>query len=328
MKLRLCVCLVVGALTAAQAVASGPSVSRFLSVDINGYNAGGGQSLGSTQAGFQPWEMATGLFLDPAIDWGNSGAAGLTKVFATSEGNITANVKGVAPGSELGARNRGVPTPDYPLRGALQDFVFAQNNTTPPADPNVGPAGGGFGQNFIRLELSGLIPGQRYQFTGLVREQAFNSADREFDQPAMAAQAWTDVATLGGVDGPGAWLNANVGPNATYQGIYVDDDADPNTPLVNTGYKNPVPTLARRQITAFDHPLDPYYYSAVFGTTADANGKIVIYTWSDANTYGGSNVQRATLLNGFELGIVPEPTSLVLFALGVVGVAGRRRRAC
>lgn len=38
---------------------------------------------------------------DPSIDWGNSGAAGLTRVFPTSEGNITANIIAVAPNSFL-----------------------------------------------------------------------------------------------------------------------------------------------------------------------------------------------------------------------------------
>lgn len=324
MKLSLYACLVVGALSAAQAVAA-PTVTPFLSVDINGRNS---DSLGATQAGFLPWEMATGLLLDPVIDWGNSGAAGLTKVFATSEGNITANLRGVAPGSNLDARNRGVPNPDYGgNRAVLQDFVFAQNNTTAPADPLVGPAGGGFGQSYLRLQLTGLIPNQRYQISMLAREQAFTSSNREFDQPEMSAQAYTDIAALGGLDGPGAWLNANVGPNATYLGRWVDDDADPNTPDVNTGYKNPIPTLSRRPITAVNHELYPYYYSATFGSVADATGKVVVYAWADANSYNGSNIQRATLLNGFVIGLVPEPTSFVLLFIGLVGISGRRRRA-
>jgi hypothetical protein len=166
----------------------------------------------------------------------------------------------------------------------------------------------------------------------LAREQAFNDAAREFSQPHAAAQAWTDIAALGGLDGPGAWMNANVGPNATYQGIYedVDDDMDPMTPAVetNTGYKNPIPTLRRSPISGTDHAGNPYYYSATFGSIADAGGNLVVYTWSDANKYGGNDIQRATLLSGFELGIVPEPTSLVLVIVGLVGIAGLRRRPC
>jgi hypothetical protein len=258
--------------------------------------------------------------LDPSIDWGNSGAAGLTKVFATSAGNITANLRGIAPpGSDLGARNRGGDGTAYPLQGALQDFVFAQNNTS--------FGGGGFGQNFVRLQLSGLIPNQAYEVTMLAREQAFADEAREFGQPTASAQAWTDIAALGGVDGPGAWMDANRDPDpAVYLGVYTDHDMDPNTPDADTGYKNPIPTLARSPISGLDHADDPYYYSATFRSTADAGGRLVVYGWSDANTYGGSTIQRASLLNGFQLGLVPEPGAMVLFAFGLAGIGSVRRR--
>jgi hypothetical protein len=273
--------------------------------------------------------MAEGLFLDPAIDWSNSGAAGLTKVFATSVGNITANLKGIAPMSTLGARNRGVSAMAYPLQSALQDFVFAQNNTS--FGTNGAGGAGGFGQNYVRLQLSGLVPNQRYQVTMLAREQAFADEAREAGQPHAAYQAWTDLAALGGLDGPGAWLNANVAANSVYLGVYTDEDVDmdPMTPAVetNTGYKNPIPTLARSPITGLDHAENSYYYSATFGSIADAGGNLVVYGWSDANKYGGNDIQRASLIDGFEIGIVPEPASLVLFGFASIGVAVLSRRA-
>ncbi len=209
MKWKLYAYLLVGAfVTVTQALASGPSVTPFLSVDINGANYGGGQTVGPTQAGFDPWNAFQGFdqldpSYDPAEDWGSSGAAGLTKVFASSEGPVTANLIGVNPGSNKGSRNRGATDPTYPLHDVLSDIAFAQNNTTPPDDPNVGPAGGGFGQSFVKLQLSGLVPNQRYQVTMLAREQAFNDAAREADQPHASLQAWTDLAALGGLDGPG-----------------------------------------------------------------------------------------------------------------------------
>ena len=72
------------ALLTATHVSAAPTYAPFLSVDINGYNAGGGQVLGPTEPGFQGFEAAEGVFLHPSSDWGNSAAAGLTKVFPTS----------------------------------------------------------------------------------------------------------------------------------------------------------------------------------------------------------------------------------------------------
>jgi hypothetical protein len=276
--------------------------------------------------------MAQGLFLDPSIDWSGMGATGLTKVFPTSEGNVTATLIGISPPNvppgDNGARNRGGDGSAYPLQGALQDFVFAQNNTS--FGTNGAGGAGGFGQNYVRLQLSGLVPNQRYQLTMLAREQAFADEAREAGQPHASYQAWTDLAALGGLNGPGAWLNANVAPDAVYLGVYTDEDVDmdPMTPAVetNTGYKNPIPTLARSPISGLDHADNPYYYSATFGSVADAGGNLVVYGWSDANKYGGSDIQRATVINGFEIGIVPEPMAMLLFTIGLVGVGGLRRR--
>src|SRR5262245_56937989 len=114
------VCLSIVVLAAPTAFAVAP----FLSVDINGYNAGGGQAIGATEPGYQGWEMAEGLFLDPIIDWGSSGAAGLTRIFPTFEGNITANAIGVVPNSFRGARNRGANAEAQ--GGMTQDFIFSQ----------------------------------------------------------------------------------------------------------------------------------------------------------------------------------------------------------
>jgi hypothetical protein len=285
MKLKSYACLlVVGALVAVTPAVAAP----FLSVDINGYNAGGGQLLGPTQAGYQGWEMAEGAFLDPLIDWGNSGVAGLTKVFPTSEGNITANLIGFAPNSFRGARNRGANTDVN--SDTSSDFVFSQRNVD------------GFGQTYNKLTLSGLLPNQVYEFTGYARDH-FNGGTDSF-------QAWSDRGYMG-ADGPGPWMDANVGAGALYQ------------PAVG-GVNNPIPTKGRSPTSGPADTTDPTDYSEVFRAVSDGSGVLELYTWGDPNTYSGT--QTASLLNGFQLAVVPEPTSLFMVALGLLGVALANRR--
>jgi hypothetical protein len=317
MRLKTIVCTCVAALALAAQAMAAPLAAPFLAVDINGYNADGGQSKGPTAAGFQDFEAGQGAFVAAPVNWGSSGAAGLTNVYATTEGNITANLKGIALNSSLLARNRGANA------GANsdmhQDFAAAQNG------------GVGFGQNFVRLQLSGLVPNKKYEITMYARESAFASAtDHIPTAPLASFQSWTDKAALGGLDGPGAWLDANVGAGATYQGIWVDDDMDAMTPDVNTGYKNPIPSKARSLVSGPDSlsQSDPYIHGGTFETTADAGGVVVVYGWSDANSYNGSTVQRASLLSGFQIGgAVPEPATFGMIAVGLAGLGCLRRRS-
>ena len=290
MKLKPFVCFAAIALSCTPAFAA-LAFAPFLSVDVNGYNAGGAQTLGPTEAGFQGWEMAEGLFLDPSIDWPSSGAAGLTKVFATSEGNVTANLVGVAPNSVRLARNRGANTDA--LGDVTQDYVAAQR------DPAIG-----FGRNYVKLTLSGLQPLTPYEFTAFARDH-FNGGGDSFE-------AWTDVNALGGVDGPSAWLDANVGAGASYQ-------------PAPGGVNNPIPKLARAPISGPASPGDAYAYAATFLSTTNASGVLQIYGWSDPNASNG--VQGAALLNGFQIGgPVPEHSTLALASLcGLLALAHRRK---
>jgi hypothetical protein len=271
-----------------QAVAA-PIFTPFLSVDINGYNAGGGQTIGPTAAGFQGWEAAEGLFLDPSIDWGNSGAAGLTKVFPTSEGNITANMIGVVPNSSRGARNRGANSDVG--SDLTSDFVFAQRDNAI-----------AFGRNYIKLTLSGLLPNRYYEVTAWARDH-FNGGTDSF-------QSWTDISMLGGLDGPSAWMDANVGAGASYQ-------------PAPGGANNPIPKKYRSPVSG-PAGADLYTYAANFASQTNASGVLTLYTWADPNSFSG--VQGASLLNAFQIGLVPEPASLAVFSLGVVGVMLARWR--
>lgn len=288
MRLKLFLCLalgVLGLITPAMAVHYDP----FLSVDINGYNAGGGQAIGPTAAGFQGFEAAEGLFLPANIDWGSSGAAGLTNIY----GPYTVNVKGVAPNSFLGARNRGANTD--PLSDMTSDFVFAQRNVD------------GFGQTFIKITVSGLTPGETYKFSGYARDH-FNGGTDSF-------QAWSDRNRLGGLDGPGAWMDANFPATPPALSLYQPAPG---------GVNNPIPT-ARRSAVSGPAATSPYDYGGSFYTTADAGGVIEVYGWGDPNSYSGT--QTATLLNGFRLAEVPEPASMGLLAISLVGLTLKRRLA-
>lgn len=300
MRLKLIACLAASMLLAAQAGAA-PSVPTFLAVDVNGANYGGGQSEGPTQATFQPWRAFQGFDqfspdYNPAEDWVLNAATGLTKVFASSEGPITATMYGLG-NTDVLARNRGNVTTDA-YADLMRDFSAVQL-----------PANSGFGRHYIKLVLSGLVPNQGYEFTGYNKDINFLG-----ETQILSHQAWSDLATLG-VDGPAAWMDANVGAGASYQ----------PTQEAPVGYKNPIPTLARALSTG-PGSADPWAYSASFFTLADANGIVTVYTWADADSFDGQNVQRATVFNGFEIGIAPEPTSFAMFALGFIGLAGLRRR--
>jgi hypothetical protein len=290
MKLKLLICLSIGgALLSAPHSEAAPMFSPFLAVDVNGYNAGGGQAIGPTAAGFQSLEAAEGLFLDPSIDWANSGGAGLTKVFPTAQGNITATMIGVAPNASRGARNRGANA--GALSDLTSDFVFAQRDNAV-----------AFGRHYIKLTLSGLIPNQAYEVTAWARD-GFNGGADSF-------QSWSDMGLLGGLDGPSAWLDANVAAGASYQ-------------PAPGGVNNPIPKFVRAPSTGPDS-ADQYAYAATFTSGASPTGVLTLYTWADPNSFSG--VQGASLLNGFELGVVPEPTSLALCGLGFVAIAFRLRR--
>ena len=122
--------------------------------------------------------------------------------------------------------------------------------------------------------LSGLTPNKTYEFTGFAREDAFNGVEyTDPNAPSVSFQAWSDLATLGGLDGPAAWQDANVSPGSAY------------APAVGGAKNDPVPHLGRSQVSGPDSlsAADPYYHSASFLTQSDGSGKVTIYSWSDPN---------------------------------------------
>ncbi len=289
MRLKLWACLaVVGAL--ASVAQAAPVTTSFLKVDVDGANIGGAQPPGPTEPGYQGWALQQGLF----ENWSSStNAIGVTQIFLTGQGPVTATLTGRTTGSR-DARNRGPG--GGPLNQLYQDFAYV----TRPLN--------GFGQHWLKLELSGLLPNQNYEFTGFAREP-FNGGTGAAN-PEASFQCWTDLAQLGGLDGPGAWMDTNVSPGALYQ------------PAVG-GVNNPIPKKGRVPISG-PNPVLPYDYSLSFLTTTDGTGKLTVYGYADPNGY--TNTQTVSMINGFELGIVPEPTSLGLLMFGLAGLAGFRRR--
>lgn len=300
MKLKLFTCLVLGTLATVSHAVAAPIFTPFLSVDVNGYNADGGQSKGPTLAGFQDFTAAQDLFADPSINWGSSGAAGLTNVY----GAYTVNIKGI-PGAagNRAARNRGANA--GAVSDLTQDFVYAERGNN-----------AGFGQHWVKITVSGLIPNQGYEMTAYAREP-FNGG---VDNNNSSWQAWSDRNRLGGLDGPGLWMDANVGVGALYQPTW---EATPGGPTDGI-YKNPIPTAVRSRISGPDS-ADPYAYAASLLTKANGSGVIEVYGWGDPQAYSGT--QTVSLLNGFQLAQTPEPTSLVLFGLGMMGLTVYRRRS-
>lgn len=300
MKLKLFACLVVGALVSVTSAVAAPEFTPFLSVDVNGYQNPDGLALpGPTETGFLPWDVETSLLAPWDL---STNASGISQVFATSMGNVTATIIGHTAGVRS-ARDRGAGANGGPgeFESLRQDFIYA----TRPAD--------GFGQFWIELHLSGLLPDQNYEFTGFAQDVFNTQGDPTLDDSSF--QSWTDIVRLGGLNGPGAWLDANVSLGAEY------------FPSIG-GVNNPIPTAVRAPITGEDPMtlgVSGYHYSATFRSKSNASGELTIYTWADPNGYSGT--QTVSLINGFQLGVAPEPGTFALFGLGLIGIAGLRRRA-
>ncbi|MEP7362668.1 MAG: PEP-CTERM sorting domain-containing protein [Acidobacteriota bacterium] len=139
-------------------------------------------------------------------------------------------------------------------------------------------------------------------------------ASRHSQSPIASKPGPTSTHSAASTD-PGAWLDANVSPGASYAAAI-------------GGVNNPIPTILRALISGPDS-ADPFAFASTFYSAADASGILTVYTWADPNNTL-TTTQRASLLNGFQLGIahdqaVPEPSTLACVSAGLLALAVRRR---
>ena len=147
-------------------------------------------------------------------------------------------------------------------------------------------SGENFGRNYIKLVLSGLNPGETYEFTGYAREPAFNSVDfTDPNAPSVSFQ-WSDLATLGGL---------HVGPGCV-DGRALSPPLSKQWPRRSAGY--PIPKWVARRLVAPILSLAPRRddFFGQLPTTADLLGQVTVYTWSDPNSPQIAQTQGATLL--------------------------------
>jgi hypothetical protein len=250
-----------------------PAYSPFLSVDVN-INQSGSYN---NQSGFTAWNVAGGTSPGSPIS-ATFGSVGVTLTARNSAG------------AAAGARDRGALGTDT-WSSLYRDFYFIGHNSAV-----------AFGLDYLRLDLTGLTPGQQYEFTGWTWDTGSSTLNNY--------EAW-------GIVNPSNYL-AGLGQNNGYS---------PQDVNFAPGGANGVPALGR-SFMGNSYPTDPnnpyaskagfvseYASAAAFMFTADGSGNATIYAWNDSIAFTG---QQAAVINGFQLGLVPEPTTLTLLGIGAL----------
>jgi hypothetical protein len=155
------------------------------------------------------------------------------------------------------------------------------------------------GTNFLKIEFSGLTPGQPYQ-------ASFYAYDRS--QTQSAEYSATDP-TLNSSGNLGWWEN----PTLTAANSFVapaDMEISPWVSPASSGNTNPLPT------------------PVTLSRKANALGIATFYSWGFNGDYTlpeQSNFAGNSYMNGFQLA-VPEPGSMILGMFGLAGMMLGRRR--
>jgi hypothetical protein len=70
-------------------------------------------------------------------------------------------------------------------------------------------------------------------------------------------------------------------------------------------------------------PDPEYYYSGSFIAQSNATGQLSIFGWYDGYKWEGTYISA---INGFTIGLVPEPATMVLLGLGGLALLRKHRK--
>jgi hypothetical protein len=222
----------------------------------------------------------------------------ITKTFGSvnatiSEAGTAANYAQGGGGATLNSRDRGSPSGAAGDGDLFRDLLFAGAN------------GNVQSTNYLQVSLTGLLPSTTYQV-----------ALYSYDSTGGHTTNWTATAPFATTT------------NDTHFGWNPDSASQLPAGYTFNAAGDFVAPHDEQSITwvAGTTPAP-----AIFTVTTDGTGAATLYGWGGngistdaANDNSGQNADT-TYINGFQIALVPEPTSIGLLGFAAVGLLGRRR---